>query len=81
MADAIAFSLLVCTAGMGLLYLAVHASPYEHAVAAAVVGAVALPVSVARPEAGIMLMLLAVGTRRLRTPPVPDRVPVEWAEG
>lgn len=81
MAEAIAFSLLVCTAGMGLMYLAVHASSYEHAVAAAIMGAVALPVSVVRPEAGIMLMLLAVGTRRLRTPPVPDRVPVDWPEG
>lgn len=80
MADAFGFSVLVCTAGMGLLYLAVHASPYEHAVAAAVVGAVALPVAVVRPEAGVMLMLLAVGTRRLRRPAVPDRVPVEWTE-
>lgn len=81
MTDAIGFSMLVCTAGLGLLYLAVHASPYEHSVAAAMVGAVAVAIAVVRPEAAVMLMLLAVGTRRLRTPPVPDRVPVDWAEG
>jgi hypothetical protein len=78
--DAIGFSLLICAAGMGLLYLAVYATAVEHAVAAAVVGAVALPVAVVRPEAGIMLMLLAVGTRRFCVPPVPDRVPVEWTD-
>ena len=81
MTDAIGFSLLILTAGIGLLCLAVHGSPHEHAVGAAVVGAVALAVAVVRPEAGIMLMLLAVGTGRLRTPPVPDRVPAEWTEG
>lgn len=81
MADAIALSILVCTVGLGLGLLAVHAPAVEHAIAAAVVGAVALPVAVVRPEAAVMLMLLAVGTGRLRTPAVPDRVPVDWAEG
>jgi hypothetical protein len=78
MSDAVAFSLLVCTAGMGLVHLAVHGSQHEHAIAAAVVGAMSLAVAAVRPEAGIMLMLLAVGTRRLRTPSVPDRVPADW---
>ena len=81
MAEAIGFSMLVCTAGIGLIYLAVHASAYEHSIAAAMVGAVGVAVAVVRPEAAVMLMLLAVGTRRLRTPSVPDRVPVDWAEG
>jgi predicted branched-subunit amino acid permease len=80
MPDAIGFTLLVCAASIGLLYLAVHAEPREHAVAASVVMAVAFPIMLARLEVGAMLLLVAVATRRLRSAPVPDRVPAEWGE-
>jgi hypothetical protein len=78
MSDAVGFSVLVCVVALGLLYLAVHADPREHVIASAIVGAVALPVLVVRPEAGLMLVLAAVLTGRLRVPPVPDTVPVDW---
>ena len=79
MPDAMSFSILVCAAALGLLHLAVHAEPREHAVAASIVAAVALPIALVRPEAAAMLILLAAGTRHLRGPAVPDRVPHDWA--
>lgn len=79
MPDAVSFSILVCAAAIGLLHLAVHAPAREHAVASSMVAAVALPIALVRPEAAIMLLLLAYGTRRLRNPAVPDRVPRDWA--
>lgn len=78
MSDAVGFSMLVCVAALGLLYLAVHADPREHVVASAIVGAVALSVFFVRPEAGLMLFLAAAASGRLRVPRVPDTVPVEW---
>ena len=78
MSDVVGFSVLVCVALLGLLFLAVHADPREHTVASAIVGAVALPVFLVRPEAGLMLFLAAAVSGRLRVPPVPDTVPVEW---
>jgi hypothetical protein len=78
MSDAVGFSVLVCVTALGLLYLAVHANPREHTIASAIVAAVALPVLVVRPEAGLMLLLAAVLTGRLRMPPVPDTVPLDW---
>lgn len=79
MPEAMSFTILVCAAAIGLLHLAVHAPPREHAVASSVVAAVALPIALVRPEAAAMLMLLAYATRRLRNPAVPDRVPHDWA--
>ncbi len=80
MSDAMSFTVLVCVACLGLLHLAVHANAREHAVASSIVAAVALPVALVRPEAAALLFLMAVGSRRLRNPAVPDRVPVEWAD-
>lgn len=81
MPDAVSFTILVCVAAMGLLWLAVHADAREHAVAASIVAAVAFPVALVRPEVAALLLLVAAGSRRLRHPAVPDRVPLEWAEG
>lgn len=78
MPDAIGFTLLVCAAAVGLLYLAVHAPPREHAVAASLVMAISVPIMLVRIEVGTMLLLVAVATRRLRSAPVPDRVPIDW---
>ncbi|MDQ3757047.1 MAG: hypothetical protein M3394_04285 [Actinomycetota bacterium] len=78
MSDAVGFSVLVCVTVMGLLYLAVHADPREHVIASAVVAAVALPVLVVRPEAGLMLLLGAAVSGRLRGPQVPDTIPGDW---
>lgn len=80
MPDAMSFTILVCVAAMGLVHIAVHADAREHAIASSVVAAVAFPVALVQPEAAGLLLLLAVGTRRLRNPAVPDRVPVEWAD-
>ena len=81
MTDAMGFTVLVCVAALGLLVLAVHADPREHVIASAIVAAVALPVLVVRPAAGVMLLLAAGLTGRLRTPRVPDTIPADWAEG
>ena len=78
MSEAVGFSVLVCVALLGLLYLAVHADPREHTVASAIVGAVALPVFLVRPEAGLMLFLAAAVSGRLRVPRVPDTLPADW---
>ena len=80
MPDAVSFTILVCAAAMGLLHLAVHADAREHAIAASIVAAVAFPIALVRPEAAVLLFLSAVGSRRMRTPAVPDRVPSEWAD-
>ncbi|HVF74011.1 MAG TPA: hypothetical protein VM938_03095 [Acidimicrobiales bacterium] len=74
------FTVLVCVAAMGLLHLAVHAEAREHAIASSIVAAVALPLALVRPEVAVLLFLVAVGSRRLRNPAVPDRVPAEWAD-
>ncbi|HEX2039790.1 MAG TPA: hypothetical protein VHF47_08680 [Acidimicrobiales bacterium] len=78
MSDAVGFSVLVCVTALGLVYLAVHADQREHVIASAIVAAVALPVLFVRPEAGLMLLLAAALTGRLRVPPVPDTVPIDW---
>lgn len=80
MTDAIGFTLLVCAAAIGLLYLAVHADAREHSVAASIVVAIAFPIMLVRLEVGVMLVLVAVATRRLRGVPVPDTVPADWSE-
>lgn len=80
MSDAMSFAVLVCVAAMGLLHLAVHADAREHAIASSIVAAVALPIALVRPEAAVLLFLAAVGSRRLRNPAVPDRVPADWAD-
>jgi hypothetical protein len=80
MSDALGFSVLVCVAALGLLVLAVHADPREHVIASAIVGAVALPMLVVRPEVGLMLLLAAALSGRLRVPQVPDTVPVDWPD-
>lgn len=80
MPDAVSFTILVCVAAMGLLHLAVHADERDHAIAVSVVAAVAVPMALVQPVVAGLLLLVAAGSRRLRTPAVPDRVPVEWAD-
>lgn len=80
MHDTVGLSMFVCVAVLGLALLAVHASVWEHAVAAAVVAAVSLPLLVVRPEVGTMLLLAAALTGRLRGPAVPDTVPADWPD-
>lgn len=80
MIDAVGFSMLVCVAAVGLAALAVHGEAWEHAVAAAVVAAVSVPLLVVRPEVGVMLLLAAMVTGRLRLPSVPDTVPADWPD-
>ena len=80
MVDAVGLSVLVCVTAVGLAALAVHAAAWEHAVAAAVVAALSMPLLVVRPEVGAMLLLAAVLTGRLRLPMVPDTVPADWPD-
>ena len=80
MIDAVGFSILVVVVAVGLVALAVHGAAWEHAVAAAVVAAVSVPLLVVRLEVGAMLLLAAVLTERLRLPRIPDTVPADWPD-
>lgn len=70
--------MLVTVVTLGLAQLAVRTSRAEFMVAAGVVAALALPVALASPPAGLALVFAALGAARLAVPAVPDTVPADW---
>ena len=76
-------TMLVCFAAVGLVHLAVRWSPKEHLAAAVVIGSIGFVLLFSAPFAAVLLLTLAVGTRRLvvRAPrrwSLPDFVPPSW---
>ncbi len=75
--------MLVSFAAVGLVHLAVRYRPIEHLVASTVIGVIAMVLLFSAPFVAVLLLTLAVGTRRLVvTPPrslkLPDFVPPSW---
>ena len=74
---AAALAVLVCVAAVGLAHLAVHSPRSDHALGAAMIVLVALPLLTISPVAAAGLLLAVVVSFRLRRN-VPARVPREW---
>ncbi len=80
-------TILVCVAAIGLVHLALGRSSVEHRVGSVVIGAIGLALLFSAPFAGVLLVSLAMWSRRfvgamagLRMPArLPDRVPSDWA--